>query len=418
MSDCWTDEEYNGVLNFVEKYLWLFVQENSTIHKPQQIVCNLAQLNQSELRLLQLIYFLLSESIQRSVRECTPYLLRGLTQSTDRITTELKGSVRGNINWNLTLKRRLSKGLSNNTLFVTELATKTYDLPEMQALKYLITQINKLCLEVLEKIPEKEKKISDSRNKKWKEEVRCLYYLTNNFLKNTYIRNISLPTKITALLLQRVRCARDSHFKNIYHGLRLHQRMFVQQEAETLRDCFAQGVLKPLNRDTLYEVYILLNTLISLEQAGWNREGLRLIGYGKGAVARYVSNNASISVYYQTLPKTIAENSLYIDLMNKYGLDASLRRPDIFLEFYNNTYDVKLLEVKRTNDKQYILDSFYKVLGYLKDFEKCFNSKITPSGMLVVWEGVGSISNMQENVVAILNRHNFRIFIEQTIEIN
>jgi hypothetical protein len=58
MGDCWTDEDYNEVLSFVEKYLWIFVQENAAIHKPEQIICNLAQLNQRELRLLQLIYFL------------------------------------------------------------------------------------------------------------------------------------------------------------------------------------------------------------------------------------------------------------------------------------------------------------------------------------------------------------------------
>jgi len=144
MHDCWTDENYNEVLEFVEKHLWLFVQQNAGIHKPRQIVCNLAQLNYHELRLLQRIYFLLSETVQRSVRESTPCLLRRLVQSTDRVTTELKGSVRGNVDWSLTIKRRLSTGFNNRTVFVTRMAVKTYDLPEMQALKYLLTQINRL----------------------------------------------------------------------------------------------------------------------------------------------------------------------------------------------------------------------------------------------------------------------------------
>ena len=415
MSDCWTSEDYNEVLDFVEKYLWLFVQENSAIHKPKQIVCNLTQLNYHQLRLLELIYFLLSVSVQKSVRECTPSLLRHLAQSTDRVTTKLKGSVRGNVNWNLTLKHRLSKGLSDRTLFVTGVPNKTYDIPEMQALKYLLTQINRLCIEVLGNIPESGE-ISYKHNKKWKEEIRCLYYLTSNFLKNTYLREISLPGKITDMLLQKLRCARNSNFKIIYNSLRLYRRLFSQQENETLRDCLAQGVLKPLNRDTLYEVYILFVTLTSLEQAGWNRENLKLIGYGKGAVAHYTFENKILRVYYQ-IPTTLAQNSLYIDLMKQYGLDVSLRRPDILLEFDNNKCDFKLLEVKRTQDKRYILDSFYKVLGYLKDFEKCLISENMPNGMLVVWDGVEGTSEI-DNVVAVLNRHNFRSFLEKIIKLD
>jgi hypothetical protein len=65
------------------------------------------------------------------------------------MTAELKGSVRGNVDWNLTLKRRLGAGLSNPTVFVTRVSIKTFDLPEMRALKYLLTQTNRLCVEVL-----------------------------------------------------------------------------------------------------------------------------------------------------------------------------------------------------------------------------------------------------------------------------
>lgn len=102
--------------------------------------------------------------------------------------------------------------------------------------------------------------------------------------------------------------------------------------------------------------------------------------------------------------------------MKQYGLDVSLRRPDILLEFKNNRSDFKLLEVKRTQDKRYILDSFYKVLGYLKDFEKCFILENMPNGMLVVWDGVKGTSEI-DNVVAVLNRHNFRPFLEKIIKL-
>ena len=414
MGDCWTDEEYNEVLSFVEKYLWLFVQENATIHKPEQIICNLTQLNHQELRLLQSIYFLLSKSIQKSVKECTPQLLRHLAQSSDRMTAELKGSVRGNVDWNLTLKRRLREGFSNPTVFVARVAIKTHNLPEVQSLKYLLTQINRLCLEVLSNIPALGETQSYQPNKKWKEEVRSLYYLTHTFLKNTCLRDIALPPKITDMMLQKVRCARNAHFKSIYNGLRLYRRLFIQEEQETLRECFSQGVLKPLSRDTLYEVYILFVTMASLEQSGWSRENFRLIGYGKGAVAQYKHSDATLRVYYQTLPTTFAQNSLYTGLLRKYQIDVSLRRPDIIFEFDAEKCDFKLLEIKRTQDKRYIVDSVYKTLGYLKDFEKCFILGKMPHAILVVWEGVEGCEDVGD-VVVILNQRNYRQFIESTI---
>jgi hypothetical protein len=410
MGDCWTDDDYNEVLSFVEKYLWLFVQENAAIHRPDQIICNLTQLNRRELRLLQLIYFLLSESLQKSVKTSTPQILRRLAQSTDRMTTELKGSVRGNIDWNLTLKRRLGTGFSNSTVFMTRIAVKTYNLPEMQALKYLLTQTNHLCLEVLGNIPEEEKLSYESSNK-WKAEIRSLYHSTNHFLKNTYLREIDLPIKITDMMLQKVRCARNTHFKNIYNSLRLYRKLFVQEEQNTLRDCFSQGVLKPLNRDTLYEVYILLITMTSLNQLGWRRENLRLIGYGKGAVAQYKHSDTILRIYYQTLPTDFVQNSLYTELLRKYQMDVSLRRPDIILEFQSEKFDFKILEVKRTRNRQYITESVYKVLGYLKDFERCFLSAKLPHAILVIWEGVETTKDIND-VVAVLNYKNYQHLIK------
>lgn len=107
-------------------------------------------------------------------------------------------------------------------------------------------------------------------------------------------------------------------------------------------------MLKPLSRDTLYEVYILFVTITSLEQAGWSREHFRLIGYGNGAVAHYKNGDATLRIYYQTLPATLAQNSLYTNLLRKYQIDVSLRRPDILLEFDAERCNFKLLEIKRT----------------------------------------------------------------------
>ena len=366
------------------------------------------------MQLLETIYFLLSETVQKTVKESIPKLLRCLGQSSEKMIAETKGLVRGNVDWNLTLKRRWREGFGNSTVLITRVSIKTYNMPEVQAIKYLLERINCCCVEVLSKLQSPKEAAYFPESEKWKDNVRSLYHLTHTYLKSACLQNVIPPTKITDLMLQKVRCARNAHFKSIYKSLLLYRRLFIQEDRDTLRECFSQGVLKPLNRDTLYEIYILLMTIISFEQAGWIQEKLKLIGYGKGAVAQYKKDDRSGYIYYQTLPNSFAENSLYVDIMRKYKIDVSLRRPDILLELnYDNQCLFKLLEIKRTQNKQYIVDSFYKVLGYLKDFENCFTSEM-PHAMLVVWEGVENVADPDDPVV-ILNRRSYKEFIEKVI---
>ena len=62
-------------------------------------------------------------------------------------------------------------------------------------------------------------------------------------------------------------------------------------------------------------------------------------------------------------------------------------RPDIILEFVEaNLY--RIVEVKRTDKRDYIVDSVYKVIGYLSDFKECFPNKKALDGILIVWEGI------------------------------
>ena len=140
--------------------------------------------------------------------------------------------------------------------------------------------------------------------------------------------------------------------------------------------------------------------MASLEQSGWSRENFRLIGYGKGSVAQYKHSDATLRVYYQTLPTTFAQNSLYTGLLRKYQIDVSLRRPDIIFEFDVEKCDFKLLEIKRTQDKRYIVD-------------KCFILAKMPHAILVVWEGVEGCEDVGD-VVVLLNQRNYRQFNKTT----
>ncbi|MBI5653886.1 MAG: hypothetical protein HZC40_26075 [Chloroflexi bacterium] len=409
--DLWQDRDYEEILAFVEKNLWLLVQENAHIHKPQQVICNFTQLGYGELRLLQNIHFLLSSSVQQLVREDTSYLLRHLPQASSRITSETKNVIRGNVEWSKTLKLRWNSG-GDPTLFVSRIATKKTATPEVQALKYLLFQVAHSSTEVLDLFSKKDTPSSYQESGKWKDNIRSLRLLSNRHLQNICIRDVILPNRMSGIWMQRVRCARATHFKSLYDSLNLYHKLFVRENQETLRECIANGVLKPLNRDTLYEIYVLFLTNAILERAGWSRDAIRLIGYGKGAVSRYKQGNRSLQVYYQTLPNALADNSLYTELLRKYGIDVSLRRPDILLEFEREKPNFVLVEVKRSRDKNYIVDSIYKIFGYLKDFDKSFVGSSHPHAILVTWELEGNY-DAHTDVIVLLDRQNYQHYMER-----
>ena len=84
------------------------------------------------------------------------------------------------------------------------------------------------------------------------------------------------------------------------------------------------------------------------------------------------------------------------DIFEYYDPNVSLRRPDIILKISKgNKKFYRLIEVKRTKDRNYIVDSVYKVLGYLNDFEWCFKKTNNPQGVLVIWDGA-NMKNMDK----------------------
>jgi hypothetical protein len=166
--------------------------------------------------------------------------------------------------------------------------------------------------------------------------------------------------------------------------------MFVRHEQVALRNCLARNILRPLNRDTLFEIVVLFSTIEAIENTGWEQEEIRLIGYGRGALATFRRGTQFLRLYYQGIPERMARNSLYASLLRKHGIGISLRRPDILLETAGVSSTYRLIEVKRSADRQYLADAIYKVFGYLKDYDAEFGLSPNPQGILVVWEGVSS----------------------------
>jgi hypothetical protein len=173
-------------------------------------------------------------------------------------------------------------------------------------------------------------------------------------------------------------------------------------------------ILEPLEKDRLYELYVLFEIMAALGKPF----EINLIKSGAEAIATYKLDTTDVKVFYQKA-SGLLENSVYKNVFDNYELDVSLRRPDIVLQIKTEKESKLLIvEVKRSINDDYIVDSVYKVLGYLADFKTQFpNEGQKPKALLVVW----SIKRKNPNIplapqeIIILGASEIRDYVKELL---
>ena len=383
VSDCWSDEEYQYILDSVKRYLWLYVHAGASIEELENAVQNLTMLERKEVNYLSIVHFLLSDEIKAFVK-IVPRILRRLSHATQKEVIVNKGCVKGKIDWNLTIKERCTRGY-DRTIFVCRPPSRIYNLPENQLLNFVLTQIKRLIEETasLPRVEEKnirleELKTSDGKEK-WIDRVSWLRFHVNNALKNIHLREVDVPNQVNERMIRRAQTARNKDYESAVDSYSLHRQIIQKLDEETLRELIEKRILQPLEKDTLYELFVLFEIMGSLGKP----EDLSLIRSGASAIGTYKIGEETVRVYFQRV-RGLFEKSEYKRIFDDYELDVSSRRPDIILHFEKQRKFL-IIEVKRTTNRDYIVDSVYKVLGYLADFKRYFGKEQKPKGVLVVW---------------------------------
>jgi hypothetical protein len=383
VSDCWSDNEYFDILNSVKAYLWTYVQPSATIQDMENAAKNLASIDQKELDYLSAVHFLLSNEVKVFV-ETLPKIFRKFSHSAQKELLINQGYVKGRIDWNRTIKERCTKG-HDRTVFVCSPARRIYNLPENQLLKYTLVQIRRL-LEETDNLPvEKMKEIiskdltKSAVKEKWMDRILWLKLNVNLALKNIYLRDVELPHRIDERVIKRTRNARNKDYETIADCYCVHSALIQKTDPDQVRRFIEQRILEPLERDTLFELWVLFQIVDLIGE----EKHLSLIKQGAETFAKLKLDQEEVNVYYQK-PSAVLKESQYKEIFNCYDLDVNLRRPDIILEF-TKSKKIVLFEVKRSSDKSYIVDGAYKILGYLADFNDNFPSNQNPKAVLVVW---------------------------------
>ena len=360
---------------------WLYVSRLVQDHRPDELVDLLARLRESNLSYLRALRFLSSPEAA-ALLDAAPSLLRRLPQST-RQARAVAREVRGRVDWAATVRERLSRG-GDPTVFVVSRSDRHADVPENRALAYVLRRMSEAGQAVGAHPDMASRGLAADR-----------------LLSSSAMAGVRAQPQLSGMDRQALRMSRVPEFREqVAAALSLHDSLFAD-DLDGLRASLGERVWLPPEADKVFELWTMFAIVQSLERAGWEVKSLRLIGAGRAAAApTFVLSRAGreVRIAYQAMPPSLMLGSRYKRILDAYDIDGSARRPDILLSARCHGRELHLLvEAKLTDDRDYIVESIYKVLGYLADFEEPLRESPTPRGVLVVWGGVGASAAPDED---------------------
>ena len=396
-------EEY---IQKIREYLDIYLLEGTPSFQSDAIM-NFFGLENDELNVLKAVHFLISPEVKKLFINI-PNLFRNLSHSTIPEDIKCQGIIRGNINWNKTIKVRYSMGLNDKSLFVCSPPFKHYDLDENRILKFIFRKIIFLYETILRfNIYKEESPIDLDRlyqSEKWYDLVEEKYLLSRLFINNIYFKEVSDLDSIRPEALKKAQNHRNSIYHKVARVFELYEKLFINEDMECLRELVQNQLIISSDNDTLFEIYILFKIISRLKEESID-DSFKIHLYLK----QYVANEqvsaeldcgATINIYYQHVPNTFKFNSKYLKMNNKqqYGFNVRVRRPDIILEIIENGNSYyRIIEIKNASKYNYMRDSFYKMFGYIHDFSGVNFTENMPF-ILVNWNGSKINENFKEEI--------------------
>lgn len=396
------------ILEEVKEFLQLYLFKGN-VSLNDDTIENLFELSHDDLTTLKAVHFLLSDEVRSLVRTL-PQLIRNLSHSTRKETEIMRGNIRGRIEWSETFKERMSEGFDDKSLFVCNPPSKYYDLEENQLLKFILKRIIYLKRNYLDFIqPENFDLEKIDKNKDWYTIVNDNYQISSKILKKVYFNDIS-DVKVKAKHLRKCIRNRNLLYHNVFNVYMLYEDLFISNDENVLRELLNKRIIKAVDGDKLYEIYIFFNLVKSLPV-----EEHKLLFSSNDYSTSCFFEDMKITVHYQKTPAKLKEISEYLEILKNYEIKGSTRAPDVILEFEKNgeTY-YRLVEVKNSSSTSYVRASLYKVMGYYKDFKRIcsienFDFAEKYPVVLVTWGGISLKKgyNPFDDSIIILNRKEF-----------
>ncbi|TLS36790.1 hypothetical protein [Pseudalkalibacillus caeni] len=347
-----------------------------------------AHLEISQLEQLLQIHFLLKEEVKEFVREL-PLMIRRFKTSTNVKTDTYQGEVRGQINWQSTIKERLRLNTQDKTIFSVNERNRNYAIKENLILKELLQTLYSILFEKVD---------SDYYKKyEWFKEWEPLKETVDHMVrKNIYLSRVNLEkVTVTNRMIQETMKHRNPLYRSAANLLFQYRRLLSGKLNETeVQKLLRETFVFPEQEDVLFELYWVVQLIKHNSQnaqlqlmdgrnnlvAQWSDEEYLYKIYHDSTGSSNLRFNISVDeikkVNHPFLKRKIESMNLANQLAKEHfgrGFDTSTYwsgRPDIIVEIYNRESDelkkVVIGEVKHTKRVEYAITGLRELVDYMK----------------------------------------------------
>ncbi len=330
-------------------------------------VSELLNLRQGDLDRVVAVHVALAQPVTNLLAALPNGIRRPLTATArPRVTTQ---AVRGPIEWGATIRQRAVTGGLKHT-FVVRPAQRRFDIPENQALAWLLGRLESLLH--LAVSADVDASVS-AHEVGWLGRISAGRAALATARRTSWLRAIT-PHVPDAATLCALRAARTVLYQqHIPDAVEFVRRLTEHPTAEDVTALLAERYFEPQRDWQLFEVVVALRLARAFSAHSIGRRASRLlVGVGRAPYAHYDLGQArEVRLWYQTWPRE-AGSSAHTDARIRHRIAAGPTRPDLVIEIVDRSgprgqSELLVLELKATASATYLSEGLQQLLSYLAD---------------------------------------------------
>ena len=312
-------------------FIWLNIYNNSyVLGSLSDAIFSSAGLAPKSLHELSIAHFLI-HCIEYNVCDNIEKLLAGFAFNVQRIQVENYSVVRGNINWGVTLQRRIANGYSDRTLFVTTNNTRDNDTLQNQLLRFLLLKIISFSNTIMDVNND-----SQTYEYTWINQVAKQAKQAKRIINHPKFQSVTPLLQLTYQHIEATLSSRIIHYRSAGRCAKIYYDIFIKRSAESMRDLIMSRVIAPVETPVVYELAVLFRTLTYFENCMLSGDTKKfvLLRASQQTVFEYILSGTIYRIYYQTVPSELSSKQ-YSYSLKVHGYVGSSLRPDIILTCEN-----------------------------------------------------------------------------------
>lgn len=335
----------------------------------------LRHLDAGDLATLATIAFLLTpeHGVDDLVADVLPRYVRRVYPRTERIQQEVRGQVRGRVDWGRTLVLRQQTG--DPTRAITTTQRRTFDTPELRLVRWLVARIHHAAATLSPG--------AYARDGTWVARVRRIHRGAEELLRAAALRDLA-DRPLDLATLTTCTHSRDDAIRRAAEVARIYTRLHPPQDHDTLADLLRRYALIPIDEDTRFELFSALALIDAVDRClpGATRRNA-LIRPKRQAITTWQIGQVTLRLFYNQAGRPGAYQRA---LRQAYDIEGSLR-PDLRLEYRDARGPKRrvelLVDAKRSDSKSYLRAAYLKMHGYLADRPEVFDREVNPKAIVV-----------------------------------